>query len=721
MADAGLHHAGARPTARSACGRSASSATDYYTDRREGYFFDYVKQELIDDATAPTTVRRGGLRIYTTIDLELPAASRARRSTATSSAARPRRRRSSRSTRATATSCAMASSRATATSKFNLAAQGHRQPGSTFKVMVLMAALRRGVDPNATTYDVQAAEVHRLADRRARSRSQTVRQHVRRAHRTSSRRRSRSDNTVYQQLDLDVGPRQVTQTAYDMGITTQPRRLPGRGPRRPDASASRRWRWPTPTRRSPTAAGATGRSRSRRSSFPDGHVDEPRQAAAAPRSSPTASPYEATKILEQNVQGGTGTAAQIGCPAAGKTGTTDDFTDAWFVGFTPNLTTAVWVGHPNAASMTACPAIAVRRHVPGADLGRLHEAGRKGKFCGDFAEPKEPFVAAAVLRQVLARPARPASGCGTGTLRRRATGAPSAGDRQPRPAQRARRARRRPATDRPATSTTPPQTDAATQTPPTPRRRRTPAPRGGDPGRRPRRRPADAARRRAARSPREAAATLAAMAKEEKVEFEGEVVEALPNAMFRVQARQRPRGARPRRRQDAPLPHPHPAGRPRPRRAVAVRPRPRAHRLPPPLSACADRRGELALIDAFEQLLRRPRATGVVRWIGDDAAVVRARPFAVTSRRHDGRRRALPPRPPARRRPPTPATARWPARCPTSRRWAPTRARPTSRSACPTGFGDDDVARARRAAMEALAARDRHDDRRRRRRRARRR
>ena len=51
----------------------------------------------------------------------------------------------------------------------------------------------------------------------------------------------------------------------------------------------------------------------------------------------------------QNIQGGTGTRAQIGCPAAGKTGTTDNYTDAWFVGFTPRLATAVWVGYPNDA------------------------------------------------------------------------------------------------------------------------------------------------------------------------------------------------------------------------------------------------------------------------------------------------------------------------------------------------------------------------------------
>jgi penicillin-binding protein 1A len=54
------------------------------------------------------------------------------------------------------------------------------------------------------------------------------------------------------------------------------------------------------------------------------------------------------EILEQNVQSGTGTSAQLERPAAGKTGTTDLHTDAWFCGFTPNLSTTVWVGYPRA-------------------------------------------------------------------------------------------------------------------------------------------------------------------------------------------------------------------------------------------------------------------------------------------------------------------------------------------------------------------------------------
>jgi penicillin-binding protein 1A len=59
-----------------------------------------------------------------------------------------------------------------------------------------------------------------------------------------------------------------------------------------------------------------------------------------------------TNVLQGVISGGTGTAARLGRPAAGKTGTTSNYTNAWFVGYTPTLSAAVWMGN---ASSQATP------------------------------------------------------------------------------------------------------------------------------------------------------------------------------------------------------------------------------------------------------------------------------------------------------------------------------------------------------------------------------
>jgi len=105
--------------------------------------------------------------------------------------------------------------------------------------------------------------------------------------------------------------------------------------------------------------------------------------------------YEATKILEKNIQGGTGTAANVGCPAGGKTGTVDDFTDAWFAGFTPHLTTAVWVGYPNAkVPMTSVHGIQVNGGSFPARIWHDYMLVAKGSDCSDFPQPTTRFRSA---------------------------------------------------------------------------------------------------------------------------------------------------------------------------------------------------------------------------------------------------------------------------------------------------------------------------------------
>ena len=95
--------------------------------------------------------------------------------------------------------------------------------------------------------------------------------------------------------------------------------------------------------------------------------------------------YEVTKVLKMNVQAGTGTAANYGCPAAGKTGTTDEAKDAWFVGYTPKLSAAVWVGYPDAG--IAMPGAQGGTYA--APVWHAFMLPAHGDYCDDFPQPSE--------------------------------------------------------------------------------------------------------------------------------------------------------------------------------------------------------------------------------------------------------------------------------------------------------------------------------------------
>jgi penicillin-binding protein 1A len=126
--------------------------------------------------------------------------------------------------------------------------------------------------------------------------------------------------------------------------------------------------------------------------FPDGEVDDLRRPRRHKAFSDGVT-ATATRILEQNVQDGTGVPAQIGCPAAGKTGTVDEFRDAWFAGFTPNLSTAVWVGYPenNKVSMVppTTPIQVNGGSYPAEIWGDYMRRAKRG--CDGFPAPTQPF------------------------------------------------------------------------------------------------------------------------------------------------------------------------------------------------------------------------------------------------------------------------------------------------------------------------------------------
>jgi penicillin-binding protein 1A len=122
--------------------------------------------------------------------------------------------------------------------------------------------------------------------------------------------------------------------------------------------------------------------------FPGGKVDRP--GTERPRrvvSPPVA--WQVTRLLHDNITEGTGTAAYTGCPGqAGKTGTTDEYTDAWFAGFQPNLATVVWVGYPqsNEISMSDVHGIIVFGGTFPAEIWHSLYSNA-GVPCEEFHEP----------------------------------------------------------------------------------------------------------------------------------------------------------------------------------------------------------------------------------------------------------------------------------------------------------------------------------------------
>ncbi len=357
-----------------------------YFDKRQPYFFDYVENKLIQ-AYGVNTVRKGGLDVYTTIEPRLQDVGLEAARSALPYPEDP----SSALVSINPTNGhieAMVSSSDYEQSKFNLAAQGHRQPGSTFKAFVLTTAIKQGIDPYSTYYtskhldldlpqwghwEVSTADEGYLG--RINLQQATV----------------ASDNTVFAQLDLDVGPERVAATAKSMGIESELDGIPAEG-----IGGLRIGVSPLEMADAYATLASGGIHRNpiaiRRVAFPDGHAERPEHPDPR-RVVPEAVAYEVWRLLHDNITEGTGTAAYTGCPGqGGKTGTTDNFTDAWFAGIQPNLATVVWVGYPqsNAIEMTSVHGTTVYGGTFPAEI--WHSLYSNAEVpCEEFSQPKTPI------------------------------------------------------------------------------------------------------------------------------------------------------------------------------------------------------------------------------------------------------------------------------------------------------------------------------------------
>src|SRR4051812_33743078 len=365
----------------------ALRAGNKYFRRSEPYFFDYVS-ELLIEKYGLNTYRRGGLKVYTTIDPKLQETARTSIENVLNQpddpssaivAIDPRNGRIR----------AMAANGTYKHRNFNLAAQGHRQPGSTFKVFVLTTAVLKGVNPDAVSYVSRPLALN-LPDGQTWKVKTYGGDYAGRI--SLTRATLRSDNTVYAQLDVDLGPDEVAKTAHMMGVTTKLDGLPAEG-----LGGLRLGVSPLEMADAYSTLASGGSHHKpiaiKKVEFPDGKSDNLGEVKGN-RVMTDGQAMEVTKVLKANVQGGTGVTANYGCPAAGKTGTTDNHTDAWFVGYEPRLTAAVWVGYPNAlVEMTNVHGIAVAGATFPAGIWHDFMNGAHRGYCSDFPAPKTPFVA----------------------------------------------------------------------------------------------------------------------------------------------------------------------------------------------------------------------------------------------------------------------------------------------------------------------------------------
>ncbi len=339
-----------------------------YSTIREPYFFGYVRDELIAKYGA-NTVRSGGLRVYTTINPAFQRSAEAAIRQTLNQSGDPAAAVVSINPANGAIRAMAAVAPGRKGLEFNLVAQARRQAGSTFKMFVLATAVANGVDPTTTSY--VSAPWHYQPDPNAAAWDVSTYDHSYIGWTSIRSATLRSDNTVFAQLTVDLGPENVAAMAARMGVKTPLLAVPSLGlgsiAISPLDLASGY----------ATLAGRGMYSRPmaiRKVVLPGGRADVDAGWGVPQRTRVLSEgeAYVVTKILEENVLYGTGTRAALGRPAAGKTGTTDDHADAWFAGFTPDLTSVVWVGYPQGEiPMESVHGIAVSGGSFPAEIWRL--------------------------------------------------------------------------------------------------------------------------------------------------------------------------------------------------------------------------------------------------------------------------------------------------------------------------------------------------------------
>jgi penicillin-binding protein 1A len=366
-----------------------------YNRISQPYIFDLVKQEL-EDRYGLNTVQNGGLKVYTTIQPSLQQAAQEAVDSCSVcySGGGPASALASVDPTNGKIVALASTQRYSEDSQFNFAAHAQRQPGSSFKVYDLTTAIKQGIDPDSTYYDGSSPKTLEIPG----GSSWTV-NNAEEGGGTMALTQATWDsvNAIFAQLGLDLGPDNIARTAYEMGITSPlgvklPNDIPCKlGPNCfiPPADAIGGLSvGVTPLEQADAYAtlanGGVHHAATAidRVVFPGGKVDEP-SANEGKRVMTPGQAYEVTKVLEGVITSGTGAGyTSIGCSSeAGKTGTSEGLSDAWFVGYTPLYSTAVWTGHPLSRDYTGFGG------PTSGPIWRSYMEAAQGGNCPDFQVP----------------------------------------------------------------------------------------------------------------------------------------------------------------------------------------------------------------------------------------------------------------------------------------------------------------------------------------------
>lgn len=356
-----------------------------------GYFFDMISQKVIAEVGADA-LYKGGLKIYTTLDMDMQlAAEKAMRHlpnyyTDSKKLTQPQMALAAVDPK-TGYVKAMIGGRGQ--DKFNRATLAVRQPGSAFKPFVYLTAMQNGFTPASTIEDKEEEFAKGWKPQNS-----DMQWHGKVSLRTALKR---SLNVPTIKLAREVGVDKIVANVEKMGITT----LVDSGAYS-DVNLAMALGGLSKGVNPLEMASAYGVLAT------NGLYNKPiallkivdRDGKVLYQAKPqskrvvdAASAYLTTNMLEDVLVSGTGGGMGIGRPAAGKTGTTDTYIDAWFVGYTPDLSTAVWVGDDNNKPMQ-------RMYGSGAPLSIWHEfminalasTPRTGFSNPGVAVPAEPEI-----------------------------------------------------------------------------------------------------------------------------------------------------------------------------------------------------------------------------------------------------------------------------------------------------------------------------------------